>query len=177
MLNAGSAETRFGTNCVNVDIQAKSNVDIVCDLHDLPEDIGEFDVVICNAVLQYCHDPRRVADNLLRVLKPGGLLFVDAPWVQPYCPDMPDRYRFSKEALCDVFKAFEPIECGPSLTSGSALHMQAVFIAQGVTHNRYVNFALSKAVSAALYPLRFVRTARECETAGAFYLIARRPLA
>ena len=54
ILNAGSSTTRFGQNCMNVDIQQKANVDLVADLHCLPDNIGKFDAVVCNAVLQYC---------------------------------------------------------------------------------------------------------------------------
>lgn len=79
ILNAGSSSIRYGSNCVNVDSQKKENVDIVCDIHQLPESLGTFDVIICNAVLQYCNNPQKVADEFERVLKPGGFLFVDAP--------------------------------------------------------------------------------------------------
>ncbi len=82
ILNAGSASTRYGNNCINVDIQDKENVDLVCDIQDLPDTIGQFDAVICIAVLQYCLSPQLVARNFHRVLKPGRLLYVDAPWVQ-----------------------------------------------------------------------------------------------
>lgn len=174
ILNAGSGTTRFGADCVNIDIQAKPGVDVVCDLHAPPASLGRFDAVICNAVLQYCREPRVVAANLIALLKPGGLLFVDAPWVQPYCPDTPDRFRFSQEALADLFGMLEIIESGPSLTSGVALHMQACAMAQGATANRYINAALVRVTGAVLYPLRWLSTAGEARTAGAFYLIGRR---
>lgn len=174
ILNAGSYETRYGESCVNVDIQAGKEVDVVCDLHDLPQSIGQFDVVLCNAVLQYCHSPELVARNLLNVLKPDGLLFVDVPWVQPYCPHTPDRFRYSEEALRTIFQEFEVIEAGPSITSGSAFYMQGVMIASHATHNRYVNYALRNAVGFILYPWRHVRTTKEAWTAGGIYLIGRK---
>lgn len=175
ILNAGSSATRWGENCINVDVQAKPNVDLVCDLHDLPETLGPFDAVVCNAVLQYCHSPHIVARRLHAVLAPGGLMFVDAPWVQPFSLDTPDLYRFSEQALRAIFTDFEIVECGPSIRPGSALRMLAVAMARGATGSPYVNFAFAGTVGALLYPLRRVRTAREAHTAGAFYLIARKP--
>jgi len=106
ILNAGSSSVRYGMNCVNVDIQSKQNVDVVCDIHDLPQSLGDFDVIICNGALQYCHNPQTVAKEFYRVLKPGGYLFIDAPWVQPYCPDTPDRLR-SRKMLSD--RSFRPL--------------------------------------------------------------------
>ena len=75
ILNAGSSSTRFGNNCVNVDIQDKPNVDLVADLHDLPEDIGPFDAIICNAVLQYCAQPKVVIERFSARWYPTGCCF------------------------------------------------------------------------------------------------------
>lgn len=64
VLNAGSSDVRYGGDCVNVDIQAKPNVDYVCDIHELPFRDNSFDIVICNAVLQYCKNPFTVANQV-----------------------------------------------------------------------------------------------------------------
>jgi SAM-dependent methyltransferase len=177
VLNAGSAGTRYGTQCLNVDIQAKAGVDRVADLHELPDDIGQFDVVVCNAVLQYCVDPARVAREFFRVLEPGGYLYVDAPWVQSYCPDTPDRFRYSEDALRAIFADFDILELGPAITPGSAFAMLGVHIAQAATRNRYLNFALGKFATVCLYPFRWIKSARPNHTAGAFYLVAQKPRA
>lgn len=176
ILNAGSSELRYSDNCVNVDIQNKENVDLVCDIHALPESMSGFDAVICNAVLQYCANPRTVAREFLRVLKPGGYLFVDAPWMQPYCQDTPDKFRFSDDGLRNVFATdFEIVESGPSISSGSALAYLAFQVAGHLTSNKYVNFVLGEMVRVLLYPIRWVKTNHESRTAGAFYLICRKP--
>lgn len=175
ILNAGSSSTRFGDRCVNVDIQDKPNVDVVADIHDLPDSIGKFDTVICAAALQYCHDPVGVANQFYDVLREGGYLFVDAPWIQPFCVDTPDLNRYSEMSLRHIFSNFEILECGPSIRPGSAFAMLGEYIAGSLTGNKYVNFGLRKMTAAALYPVRYVRTQRESMTAGAFYLVARKP--
>lgn len=175
ILNAGSASVRFGKNCVNVDIQAKPNVDIVADMQALPANLANFDAVICSASLQYCEQPRLAAAEFYRVLKPGGLLFVDAPWVQPYCPDTPDRYRFSQEALRNLFSDFEVLRLEASIRPGAAFAYLGVELARSLTNNRYLNFLTAKLAEVMLLPLSYVRTNRESDLAGAFYLIARKP--
>ena len=174
ILNAGSSSVRYGENCVNVDIQSKANIDFVCDIHDLPDSLGEFDAIICNAVLQYCRSPETVAKQFHRVLKPGGYLFIDAPWIQPFCPDTPDRFRFSQDALRQIFSDFKIVEIGPSIRSGSAFAMLGIHMAQNLTRNKYLNYGLSKAASVILYPFRWIASADESQTAGAFYLICQR---
>lgn len=174
ILNAGSSNVRYGENCVNIDIQEKANVDVVCDVHNLPKSLGEFDAIICNAVLQYCHSPQIVSQQFYNVLKVRGYLFVDAPWMQPYCPNTPDRYRFSEEALKSIFSQFNIVESGPSIRPGSAFAMLGVHIAQSLTSNKYMNFLLGKIVTFMLYPLSGIRTAEENKTAGAFYIICQK---
>jgi SAM-dependent methyltransferase len=149
-------------------------VDVVCDIHDLPDSLGNFDAIVCNAVLQYCHSPQRVAREFYRVLKPGGYLFIDVPWVQPYCPDTPDKYRFSQDALRLLFSDFEVIDIGASIRPGSAFVMQGVRIARTLTSNRYLSHAFGMAATFILYPFRWIRTVEEYKTAGAFYMICRK---
>lgn len=175
ILNAGSSSVRYGGNCVNIDIQEKPNVDVVCDLHALPTSLGQFDAIICNAVLQYCHTPPQAISELYRVLKPGGYLFVDTPWIQPYANDTPDKFRFSQDALKMLFANFEIIQTGSSIRSGSAFLLHGQRIARNLTKNKYLNFGLAKLVTLMLFPCRWVKTADESRTAGAFYIICRKP--
>src|SRR5205823_4227539 len=141
----------YGKNCMNIDIQSKQNVDVISDIHELPASLGDFDAIVCNGVLQYCESPHKVAKEFYRVLRPGGYLFIDAPWIQPFCPDTPDRFRFSADALRSIFSIFEIIELEPSIRPGSAFAMLGVHIAQTLTSSRYINYVLGKAAICILY--------------------------
>lgn len=44
---------------------------------DIPE--GEFDVVILAAVLEHLYNPNEIMAKIARVLRPGGLLYLDVP--------------------------------------------------------------------------------------------------
>lgn len=135
---------------------------------------GQFDVVICTAVLQYCNNPFKAAKKLLDVLKPGGHLFVEAPWVQGYCIDTPDKFRFSKDGLRVVFSDFDIQEIGTLIRPGSAWAYLAYQIAEDFTANRYVNFIVRNVVQFLLYPFRWINTHKPDFHAGAFYLIGRK---
>ncbi len=176
ILNAGSSDVRYGENCVNVDIQDKPEVDIVCDLHDITVDrVGKFDAIICNAVLQYCHTPSIVARRFFDVLNDRGYLFVDAPWVQPYCPDTADRYRFSEECLRGIFSDFDILDSGVSIRPGSAFAMLGSHMASTLTTNKYMNRIFGIAANIVLSPFKYIRTKKEYLTAGAFYIVCRKP--
>jgi SAM-dependent methyltransferase len=174
ILNAGSSSVRYGPNCINVDITNKNNVDVVNNIESLAFAQGAFEAIVCNAVLQYCKYPRAVADELFRVLAPGGYLFVDAPWLQPLCPDTPDRYRFSRECLLDIFSRFKIVKSGASIRPGSALVMAGSAVAAHLTRNRYASRILSLATETLLYPLVYLDACNADYAAGAFYVVCKK---
>ncbi|MEL7499156.1 MAG: class I SAM-dependent methyltransferase [Planctomycetota bacterium] len=46
------------------------------DMHDMPYENDQFDVVICGWTLSYSNDPQRLADEMMRVCRPKGLIAV-----------------------------------------------------------------------------------------------------
>ena len=57
-----------------------SNIDLVCDIADVPEPDASFDVILCSEVLEHLPDAVKVLDEFARLLKPGGRLIVTAPF-------------------------------------------------------------------------------------------------
>lgn len=47
---------------------------------------NEFDLIVCNAVLEHVEDPFGCARELYRICKPGGKIWCEVPFVQPYHP-------------------------------------------------------------------------------------------
>jgi SAM-dependent methyltransferase len=134
-----------------------------------------FDIVLITAVLQYCVDPPRVVLELSRVLKPNGLLYVDAPLVQPYCPDTPDLFRFTKHGLIKLFQnEFIIEECDTSIPAGSALafYIQAL-VATTSLGNRYINYVFVFFISLLIFPLSIMNFNKNHHVAGALYLVGR----
>lgn len=173
ILNIGSSITRYGNDCVNIDIQKKINVDIISDAHELPFQDNSFDIVILTAVLQLCENPYRVADEIRRVLKCNGHIYIDAPFVQPYCRDMPDLFRFTRDGLMLVFKKFSVIECNVSIPGGSSLAFYCQNLVD-VFENKYVNYICRTVISIIVLPFSLINFNKHNEVAGAFYLIAKK---
>ena len=46
--------------------------DLHFDLHDIPLEDNQYDVVFCNHVMEHVDDPIRCMSELNRVMKPGG---------------------------------------------------------------------------------------------------------
>jgi len=85
------------------------------DMHDMPYEDDSFDAVILGWVLAYSDDPGRAAAEVVRVLRPGGIVAVGVEWDARtnaeieaevgYVPGSDRRYLSTDEVL-DVFGSF-----------------------------------------------------------------------
>lgn len=55
-------------------------VDIISDIIAIPEPNSSFDVILCSEVLEHLPDPLAALSEFQRLLKPGGILILTAPF-------------------------------------------------------------------------------------------------
>ncbi len=104
---------------VGVDLAPGAGVDVVADLTagiaTLPE--NHFALGICCSVLEHVHKPWLMAENITRLLRPSGRLYVSVPWVWRYHPYPDDYFRFSFRGVRSLFEGFD---WGPAYYSTTA---------------------------------------------------------
>ena len=101
-----------GTEALSFDLRRAEGVDLVADAHAIPLADGSVDVVVVQAVLEHVMDPVRVVAEIERVLRPGGLVYSDTPFLQPYHADPTDWQRFTLPGHRLLFHGFEEIDSG-----------------------------------------------------------------
>lgn len=57
-----------------------SQIDIVCDIISIPEPDASFDAILCSEVFEHIPDPLPALREFARLLKPGGILILTAPF-------------------------------------------------------------------------------------------------
>jgi SAM-dependent methyltransferase len=79
---------------------------------------GHFDVVFSKMLFEHVYDPQGAAEEMTRLLAPGGLLVVITVWSWRYhtAPGVEDYYRFSTAGLSQLFPRLEVIESGYDLS-------------------------------------------------------------
>lgn len=109
-----------------LDLNSDNAPDIVGDAHAIPVLDQSQDAVLAFSLLEHTHSPHVVAQEIFRVLKPGGYLLLSTPFIHPYHPGRcPDYYRFSKDGLKYLFKDFSSTEVR---TDGGLFYALSFFI-------------------------------------------------
>lgn len=100
-------------NYRNLDLEESQDVPtIVCDVTEgIPLEDNSIDIVFSNNAFEHIAKPWIAAAELVRILKPGGFLYVSTVWSWRYHPVPIDYWRFSPDCLQFLFDGLEPIEC------------------------------------------------------------------
>lgn len=105
-VNLGSGNTRLHERVVNVDLTPYDEVDVVSDLLPLPFASDSIDGVFSISVLEHVPDPEGVIREVHRVLKPGGWVYTDVPFVVGYHASPRDYHRWTREGLEELHREF-----------------------------------------------------------------------
>jgi SAM-dependent methyltransferase len=57
-----------------------SKIDLVSDITAVPECDASFDAILCSEVLEHVPEPTHALDEFARLLKPGGVIILTAPF-------------------------------------------------------------------------------------------------
>jgi len=119
---------KFGDNWVSVDKYDESDfIDHAYDINDLKFEDNSFDVVVCWSVLEHVPDPHAAIAEMSRVLKPGGEIWVQLPFLFPYHESPQDYWRVTPDGLRLWMSDYEEISCGCDYWSRSKLAAAAFF--------------------------------------------------
>lgn len=104
---------------VESDVSHGPRTAMICDGHDIPFEDATFDAVVAQAVLEHVVDPQRCVAEMQRVLKPGGYIYAETPFIQQVHGGRYDFTRFTHLGHRRLFRAFEEVEggaiCGPGM--------------------------------------------------------------
>lgn len=126
-------------NGVYLDAVHFPGADIVNSASALPFRDECIDFVVSHAVFEHLRDPRQMARELWRVMKPGATAYVDTAFMQPFHGDPSHYFNMTTRGLETVLEGFEFIWSGVSAwqTPSYGWRMQIDSIANFVTDERW----------------------------------------
>lgn len=99
------------------DYTASYHPDFKEDIHRLSFESDSIDGLFCLAVLEHVYDPKKAAEELVRVLKPGAKALLYVPFMYRYhatvTEDYRDYYRYSKDGIAYLFRGCASVEICP----------------------------------------------------------------
>lgn len=126
MYHLGEGSSKLGEdilkNAVNLEVAQGPLVDVIGDGHDLPFKNNTFDAVICKAVLEHVKHPIEVTKEIYRVLRHGGYVYIEVPFLQPFHSYPYDFQRYTVSGVDVLFARYKKIQSGLTNGPGSTLN-------------------------------------------------------
>jgi len=108
-LSAGGSIKRY-PHVIEAEVAVFRHTDVVADVHAIPFVDDAFDLVVCMNAFEHYHSPYRAADEILRVLKPGGKLLMSTAFLQPLHEAPWHFFNATRYGVERWFERFEVLE-------------------------------------------------------------------
>src|ERR1700742_358199 len=149
---AGSLYSDPDVEIVGTDVYASQHTCLLADAHGLPFPTASFDGVWLQAVLEHALEPAAVVAEVHRVLKPGGIVYAETPFMQEVHEGAYDFTRFTLSGHRWLFRRFEQINAGVVNGPGVALVWSIRYLSRALGTGE----AVSRLVSLPFFWLRYL---------------------
>ncbi|MFB0544682.1 MAG: methyltransferase domain-containing protein, partial [Asgard group archaeon] len=100
VLDVGGGERQLSLpNFLNLDMTKNKYVDVMADAHHFPFKDNMFDFIICEHLLEHARKPWIVIEDIHRILKQGGFVYVEVPFTTPYHGRPHHYFNMSREGV------------------------------------------------------------------------------
>jgi len=182
-VNIGAGDTSLHPKLLNLDVNALPSVHMVCACHDLPIRSGALACAISQEVLEHIPDPDACVREVERVIAPGGLFYLQVPFMIGYHPAPNDYWRFTRQGIAELLSKdkWEIVDHDVVLEGATGFYRIAVeFVADlfAVIHRRL--YRAAKAIAAlVLWPIKLLdpimrRSPERDRIPGGYWVLARR---
>jgi SAM-dependent methyltransferase len=156
------------------DVYASPLTHFIADAHQIPLASGSVDAVLVQAVLEHVLDPGQVVGEIHRVLRRGGLVYAETPFLQQVHAGPYDFSRYTSSGHRYLFRAFEEISAGPVAGAGTQLLWSVDHVVRGVLRSELAGKLTRGLVFWLQYLDHVIPTAYAMDSASACYFLGRR---
>lgn len=157
------------------DVYPSADISFIADGHAIPLADASVDAVVVQAVLEHVVDPARIVAEIERVLKPGGHVYAETPFLQHVHEGPYDFWRFTESGHRLLFRAFEPKARGSLGGTGLSAYWAVRALMRDLTRSRTIGGLMSLP----FLPLAFLDhrlpEARQVDSANGVYFLGRKP--
>lgn len=121
IINIGSGIKAIHQEVINLDIFPFEKVNLVTDATKLPIKDNSVDMVITESTLEHIPDVELAIQEICRVVKPGGYIYISIPFLMPFHASPNDYFRLTYEGIKHKFAQFTEYHSGMNGGPASAL--------------------------------------------------------
>jgi len=182
-LNVGAGSTRVHPDIINLDLEEGLNTDVIGSIEKIPFPNNHFDIIVSQEVLEHVRDYSLAVIEMKRVLKPGGKIYCQLPFIIGYHPGPHDFWRFSKEGIEQIFTqhGFEIENTGIAVGPATGFYRILVEFSAILMSKLFRGYHLFKGFFALLYfPIKFLdivlNNSKEADRiAGGYFIVLEKP--
>jgi len=127
-------------NITSIDLVGTKNVDYIVDAHYLPFKNETFDAIWIQAVLEHVVSPEVVVKEIFRVLKEGGVVYSETPFMQQIHMGKNDFTRYTASGHRYLFRSFEKIDVGINGGPGVTLAWSIKYFIWSLSNEKIANY-------------------------------------
>jgi SAM-dependent methyltransferase len=156
VVELGAGSRRLRADVITVDLFSSANIDIVADISETPLRDASIDCVILDSVIEHVSDPQVVVAEAYRILRPGGRLFINCPFMMPYHGYPKHFQNFTRDGLQHLLRNFRDVVVRSNFGPMTAwVNMTAELFAVVAAGERGLAYVIAK--GAALLPIFWLK--------------------
>jgi ubiquinone/menaquinone biosynthesis C-methylase UbiE len=159
---------------ISFDIYASELTQFVADAHQVPFADETVDAVWIQAVLEHVLDPGKVVSEIHRILKPGGIVYAETPFLQPVHEGPYDFTRFTESGHRWLFREFEEIDSGVVLGPAAQLLSSIEHVVRGTFRSVTAGVVTKMMLFWLRYLDRLIPQSYASDGASAVYFVGRK---
>jgi ubiquinone/menaquinone biosynthesis C-methylase UbiE len=159
---------------IGFDVYGSPFTQFIGDAHHIPLASETVDAALVQAVLEHVLDPGQVVREIRRVLRPGGLVYAETPFLQQVHAGPYDFVRYTSSGHRYLFRSFDEIRAGPVAGPGTQLLWSVDHIVRALLRSELAG-KLARALFFWLrYLDRLIPVAFAMDNASAYFFLGRR---
>ena len=156
------------------DVYASPLTRFVADAHQIPLADESVDAVVIQAVLEHVLDPQQVVGEIHRVLRRGGMVYAETPFLQQVHAGPYDFTRYTSSGHRYLFRNFEEIASGPVAGPGTQILWSVDHLLRGLLRSEFAGKLARGVLFGLRYLDRVIPDAYAMDDASAYYFLGER---
>jgi SAM-dependent methyltransferase len=146
-------------NIIRIGLPSRGDVDLVSDICDIPLIKDSLDLLLSSSVLEHVYNPEQAVKEMFRVVKPGGYVYAEIPFMRAYHMIPVDYQRYTISGIEELFKRHGFTLISKGICSGPFTALALFLTDFGgslFSFNKYIRAIFSLILSLIFHPVKYL---------------------